>query len=64
MPRSVQLRLNSEIVRALNIEDVRRRLTEAGFIVAGSSPEELAAILKADIDQAARVVKASGIQPE
>ena len=57
-------RLNAEIVKAINAPEVKAKLDEAGFLVVGSSPEELAASMKTDIERMGRVVKAAGIKPE
>lgn len=64
MQQPVVRRLQSEIVKALNVPEIHSKLTDAGFVVIGSSPEELAAAQKADIEQAGKIVKAVGIQPE
>jgi tripartite-type tricarboxylate transporter receptor subunit TctC len=64
MPQPVLRRANTEIVKALEAPDIRSKLTEAGFLVVGSTPEELAATNRADIEMAAKIVKLAGIQPE
>ena len=64
MPEPLVRRLNAEILKAINVPEVKAKLDEAGFLVIGSSPEELASTMKADIERMAVVVKAAGIQPE
>jgi tripartite-type tricarboxylate transporter receptor subunit TctC len=62
--REIVARLHAEIVRALKHSDVRGRLAADGADPVGSTPEEFAAFIKAEIDKWARVARAAGIQPE
>jgi len=64
LPAALVRRLNMEINKAAGAPEVKAKLDAAGFLVVGTSPEELAAINKADIERAGRLVKAAGIQPE
>ncbi len=64
LPRPIVDRLNSEINRALAAPDLRDRIDALGFIPTPGTPEELAAELKRSLVNAARVVKAAGIEPE
>jgi tripartite-type tricarboxylate transporter receptor subunit TctC len=59
-PRDVVGRLNSEIVKALRSDDLKQRILLDGGDVAGGTPEEFAARIKADIAKWGRVVKLSG----
>jgi tripartite-type tricarboxylate transporter receptor subunit TctC len=63
-PRPIVTRLHGEIVRALRAPDVRERLAADGAEPVGSSPEEFAAFIRAEIAKWAKVAKAAGIQPE
>jgi tripartite-type tricarboxylate transporter receptor subunit TctC len=63
-PRDIVQRLHAEISRALHAKDVRERLAADGAEPVGSSPEEFAAFIRAEIAKWARVAKAAGIQPE
>ena len=60
-PRANVMKLNAEIVRILNLPDIRDRLTGQGAILVGSSPEEFAAFLRTEMATAAKIVKASGM---
>ncbi len=64
MPQAIVRLRQTEIVQSLNTPDIKAKLTGAGFLVFCSTPEELAAAQKSDIEQAAKIVKAAGIQPE
>lgn len=64
MPRSLLARLNAEINKSLNSQDVSGKLTAGGLKVIGSTPEEFSNKLKADIELIGRVVRTAGIKPE
>jgi len=64
MPRAIVARLHDEIVRILNSPEVRAKAEDIGFPVATSTPEELTATIRRDIEYTARIVKAVGIRPE
>lgn len=60
-PKEVIARLNAEIVRVLQLPDVKGALLQNGFEVRTSTPEELGDAVAADIAKWARVVKAANI---
>jgi tripartite-type tricarboxylate transporter receptor subunit TctC len=57
--RELATKLNTDIVRALRLPDVRERMTALGAEVVGSTPEQFAAFQKADTAKWAKVVKQS-----
>ena len=59
-PPEIVKRLNTEIVRIINSPDVREKLAALGAEPAPNSPEEFAALVKADVAKWADVVKKSG----
>ncbi len=63
-PRPVVERLNKALVEVLRQPDVRQKLANLGFEVTGTSPEELAAIMRADSARWAPVIQASGFKVE
>jgi tripartite-type tricarboxylate transporter receptor subunit TctC len=63
-PREIVERLHVEIAKALRAGDVRERLAADGAEPVGSSPDEFAAFIRAEIAKWAKVAKAAGIQPE
>ena len=63
-PRQIINRLNQEIVKMLNRPDIRQRFLDSGLEVVASSPEELAAYMKADMSSMAKVIKEAGIKVE
>jgi len=64
LPRDIVLRLNREIVAALNAPDVRPKLEELGYAVIGGPPEQLAALIPDGIARYGAIIRAAGIQPE
>lgn len=55
-------RLNQEVVRVLNLPEIREKLTGAGVEPVGSTPEQFAAEIKSEIAIMARVIKDAGIR--
>jgi tripartite-type tricarboxylate transporter receptor subunit TctC len=63
-PKDIVQRLNVEIVKILKSPDVRERLgKQLGMELVGSSPDELAALMKTEIPRWAELVKKSGAKP-
>lgn len=63
-PRGVVARLNSEVRKVLDMEDVREHFALQGIESSGSSPEELGAIMAREVTQWTEVIKSSGIHLE
>ena len=59
-PQTIVRKIHSETVKALAQPDVRAKLTDMGMEVVGSTPEQLAAIMRAELPKWAKVVKESG----
>ncbi|MBC7780478.1 MAG: tripartite tricarboxylate transporter substrate binding protein, partial [Proteobacteria bacterium] len=64
LPRDLIARLNAETLRALAHPGVRERLNEHGVETLGSTPEEFAAFIRAEIVKWERAVKLSGARVE
>jgi tripartite-type tricarboxylate transporter receptor subunit TctC len=63
-PKDIIALLNAEIRKVVDTVDVRERYAAQGVIAGGSTPEELGAILSAEVAQWAKVIKAAGIRVE
>ena len=63
-PKAIITRLNTEINAALKLPDVRAKLEAAGIEIQGGTPQEYAAVIKADLVKWGKVVKAANIQAE
>jgi len=64
LPKEVVDRLAREMAVVLARQDVREQLDRYAFAGASSTPEEMAAFLKAQLDVWRRTVKEVGIQPD
>ena len=63
-PAAVVARLNQEVVRALNKPEPKQRFLLAGVEMVGSTPEQLVAKIKSEVDRMGKVIKAAGIRDE
>jgi tripartite-type tricarboxylate transporter receptor subunit TctC len=64
VPASVAVRLNHDIVSAVRSPELRDRLAADGGEAVGSSAEEFARFIRAEMITWAGVVKAAGLRPE
>ncbi len=61
-PRDIVARLNAEIVKTLNMPDVRERLLSQSSEPVGNSPKEFGAFVKSESEKWAVVIKRGGIK--
>lgn len=61
-PKPVIARLNTELNRVLKLPAVRDKLAAQGIDVAGGTPEDFAARMRADLAAYSKVIKATGIR--
>ncbi len=61
-PRAIVVRLNRELAAILSRPDIREKFFNAGAETVGSSPEALAAMMKADIAKWGKLIKDAGIR--
>jgi tripartite-type tricarboxylate transporter receptor subunit TctC len=64
IPRDTVVRLHDTFAKALHTPEITKRLAEQGVEVVAGSPDELAKRMPLEIAKWAKVVKASGLQPE
>jgi len=63
-PKEIVARLNSEIRKALQSQDVQERLASLGAVPGGGSPEEFGAYFRSEIEKFGRIVRATGMKVE
>jgi tripartite-type tricarboxylate transporter receptor subunit TctC len=63
-PRETVARLNRDIVKILHTPEVKERFAAQGLEAVGSTPEQYAEHLRAELAQYAKVIKAAGIRLE
>jgi tripartite-type tricarboxylate transporter receptor subunit TctC len=56
--------VRGQVVKTLQQPDVRERMACFGVDTVGNTPEQLAAIVKADIDKWTAVAKSAGVKAE
>lgn len=64
MPREIVDRLNKEFVAAMGRPDVRAQMEKQAFLLNPSTPEQLAALVKEQLESYRATLKAAGVQPE
>jgi tripartite-type tricarboxylate transporter receptor subunit TctC len=64
MPRDVVERLNREFVAAIGRPDVQQAMEKQAFMLQGSTPEQLGALLREQFDSYKSTLKIAGIEPE
>jgi tripartite-type tricarboxylate transporter receptor subunit TctC len=63
-PSAIVARLNAEMTRILRQEDIKRRIFSSGSEAVGSTPEQLLASVKSEMDRLGKMIKAQGIRQE
>jgi tripartite-type tricarboxylate transporter receptor subunit TctC len=63
-PREVVVRLNQEILKALQLPDVKERLASLGADIVASSIEDTAKIFRTDLEKFTRVAREANIRVE
>jgi tripartite-type tricarboxylate transporter receptor subunit TctC len=63
-PRPIVQRLNAELVKILDMPDVRRTLSDQGADIKSGSPEDFGAFMREEQARWGPVVKQAGIKPE
>ncbi|MCE9640789.1 MAG: tripartite tricarboxylate transporter substrate binding protein [Betaproteobacteria bacterium] len=64
LSRDIVTRLNQEMVRVLNLPDVKEKIIAQGNYVVGDTPEQFAAFMRAESEKWARVAKLGNIKLE
>ncbi len=64
MPRELQQRVHKEFTDALKRPDVVALLDKQAFQITGSTPEELGAFTKSQLEAYRAILKSIGMQPE
>ncbi len=63
-PQPIIEKLNAEIGRILQAPDMQKWFQEDGAMAGGGTPEQFSALIRANTEKWAKVVKAANIQPE
>jgi len=63
-PKPIVAKLSKELMRILKQPDVQERFSTQGLDAVGSTPEELAALIKKEVVMYAKLVKQIGLKPQ
>jgi tripartite-type tricarboxylate transporter receptor subunit TctC len=64
VPRPLVARLHRDVVRVLDLPDVRARLSGTGADPTPNTPEQFDALIRADAAKLGKILRDSGIQPQ
>jgi tripartite-type tricarboxylate transporter receptor subunit TctC len=64
LPGEVKARINRDVADAMKSPAVTERFQALGAVPVGSTPEEIAALIRADYEKWGPIIKAAGIVPE
>ena len=64
VPKEIIGRLHTEIIKVLELPEIKAKFSEQGADVASNTPEQFAAYIKAEIVKWAKLIKELGIKPE
>jgi tripartite-type tricarboxylate transporter receptor subunit TctC len=64
MPREVVQRLNKEFGAAMTRPEVLAAMEKQAFALSPSTPEQLAAFVKEQMESYRRILRAAGVEPE
>lgn len=63
-PTPIVQKLSAAVLKVMKSEDIRKKLSDGGATPIGSTPEEFAKVIKADLEKWERVVKSAGIRAQ
>ncbi|MGQ0522660.1 MAG: Bug family tripartite tricarboxylate transporter substrate binding protein [Betaproteobacteria bacterium] len=63
-PKPIIGRIHAELVKVVGLPDVKEKMFALGMEVAGSTPDELGALVKSDIAKWGKVIKEAGVRVE
>ena len=64
LPPEIVAKIHADVVAVLRLPDIQQKLVAQGWDSIGNNPAEFAAVLKADFDKWAKVVKAAGLRAD
>ena len=63
-PKEIVAKLHDEIVKILNMPDVKKRFADLGAEPVGNTPKQMAAQIKSETDKFAKLVKDANVKVE
>ncbi len=63
-PRDIVAKLNAEVQKTLGVAELREKLLAQGGFVTGGTPEQMAEMIRRDLDKWGKVVRTAGVKIE
>jgi tripartite-type tricarboxylate transporter receptor subunit TctC len=63
-PRAVLDKISNEVRRIFELPDVQQRMANFDYLLAPTTPAEMDAVLRADIETFAEVIRLAGLRPK
>jgi len=64
VPKDISARVRRDLARAMEVPEVRQRLTDGGFDIVASSPEEFLKFVQGESDKLGKLIRDNGIKVE
>jgi tripartite-type tricarboxylate transporter receptor subunit TctC len=64
VPKEITARVRRDMARAMEDPTIRQRLTDGGFDVVASSPEEFLKFVQTESDKLGKLIRDNGIKVE
>ncbi len=64
VPKEITARVRRDLARAMEVPEIRQRLTDAGFDIVASSPEEFLKFVHGESDKLGKLIRDNGIKVE
>ncbi len=64
VPKEITARVRRDMARAMEVPEIRQRLTDAGFDIVASSPEEFLKFVQNESDKLGKLIRDNGIKVE
>ncbi len=64
VPKEITARVRRDMARAMEVPEIRQRLTDAGFDIVASSPEEFLKFVHGESDKLGKLIRDNGIKVE
>ncbi|MFH1602963.1 MAG: tripartite tricarboxylate transporter substrate-binding protein [Pseudomonadota bacterium] len=63
-PQAIITRLNQEVVKFLTNAEAKDKINKMGFDIIASTPDQLSATIKAEMERMGKVIREAGLQPQ
>jgi tripartite-type tricarboxylate transporter receptor subunit TctC len=64
VPKDISARVRRDLARAMDVPEIRQRLTDGGFDIVASTPEEFLKFVQGESDKLGKLIRDNGIKVE